>query len=141
MNFITGINSKTIDMVWEECVPFISRAEKFSQEEMKAEDLYGKIKNQDMQLWVVFNEETEILAVITTELVNYPRKKVCRIVTLGGDFMDDWVEYISVIEDWAIENKCQAMETFCRKGFKKKLENFGYDETYIVLGKELTTMH
>jgi hypothetical protein len=33
------------------------------------------------------------------------------------------------------------METFCRKGFKKKLENFGYDETYIVLGKELTTMH
>ena len=131
MNFITGINSKTIDMVWEDCVPFISKSEKFSQAEMKAEDVYGKIKDQDMQLWVVFNEETEILAVITTELVNYPRKKVCRIVTLGGDFMDDWV----------IENNCEAMETFCRKGFKKKLETFGYDETYIVLGKELTTMH
>ena len=141
MNFITGINSKTIDMVWEDCVPFISKAEKFSQAEMKAEDVYGKIKDQDMQLWVVFNEETEILAVITTELVNYPRKKVCRIVTLSGDFMDDWVEYISVIEEWAIENNCEAMETFCRKGFKKKLETFGYDETYIVLGKVLTTIH
>ena len=141
MNFLTGINSKTIDMVWEQCVPFIEKAEKQSQEEMTAEDIYFKVKEKDMQLWVVFNEETDVLAVVTTELVNYPRKKVCRIVTLGGEKIEDWVHSISIIEDWAIENNCQAMETFCRKGFKKKLQIYGYEETYIVLGKELTTMH
>ena len=94
-----------------------------------------------MQLWIVFDEDYKIQAAATTELINYPAKKVCRLVTLGGANFDDWMESIHAIEQWALENDCVALETFCRKGFAKKIKHLGYEQTYIVLGKDLTTLH
>ena len=60
--------------------------------------------------------------------LNYPQKKVCRIVTLGGQGMDEWVEQtLEILEEWSIEQDCDAMETVCRKGFVKKLKNSELD--------------
>jgi hypothetical protein len=97
-----------------------------------------------MQLWIVFDEENnkKIKAVVTTQIIRYPQKKVCRIVTLGGEGMEEWVaEVLEILEEWSIEQECEAMETVCRKGFIKKLKSFGYEQTYTILGKELTTIH
>jgi len=108
---------------------------------MTSKDIYNFCKESKMQLWIVFDSKSNIKAVVTTEIINYPKKKVCRIITLGGQEIDNWLHSISVIEAWAEENECHAMETFCRKGFIKKLEHYGYEQTYTVLGKELTTIH
>ena len=98
--------------------------------------------NRDMQLWIIQDEYAEILAALTTEIMIYPKKKTCRIVTLGGTELDEWVEgLLQVIETWAIDNGCEAMETACRKGFIKKIKKYGYEHTYTILGKELTTLH
>jgi hypothetical protein len=67
--------------------------------------------------------------------------KTCRIVTLGGKDMDDWVEqFLEVLEEWALDNNCVAMETACRKGFIKKLKKYGYEYTYTILTKKLQTL-
>ncbi len=139
--FLTGIPSQEIDEIWEACEPFIERASKKGQSEMTSQDIYNFCKDAKMQLWIVFDSEANIKAVVTTEIINYPKKKVCRIITLGGKEIDNWLHSITVIEAWAEENGCHAMETFCRKGFIKKLEHYGYEQTYTVLGKELTTIH
>ena len=139
--YLTGIPSQEIDEIWDACLPFIELASKKGQEEMSAKDIYNFCKDAKMQLWIVFDSDAEIKAVVTTEIVNYPRKKVCRVVTLGGEEIDNWLHSISVIEAWAEEKGCHAIETFCRKGFIKKLEKYGYEQTYTVLGKELTTIH
>ena len=55
--------------------------------------------------------------------------------------VDDLKHRIDVLEKWAIDNDCIAMETACRKGFIKKLEKFGYEHTYTILTKELQTLH
>ena len=139
--FLTGIPSQEIDEIWEACEPFIERASKKGQSEMTSEDIYNFCKDAKMQLWIVFDSEANIKAVVTTEIINYPKKKVCRIITLGGEEIDNWLHSITVIEAWAEEKGCHAIETFCRKGFIKKLEKYGYEQTYTVLGKELTTIH
>jgi len=139
--FLTGIPSQEIDEIWEVCEPFIEKAAKKGQSEMTSQDIYNFCKDAKMQLWIVFDSEANIKAVVTTEIINYPKKKVCRIITLGGEEIDNWLHSITVIEAWAEENECHAMETFCRKGFIKKLEHYGYEQTYTVLGKELTTIH
>jgi len=113
-----------------------------SRDEMSVEDIYKRLSEARMQLWLVFNEDREIISVLTTEIIDYPRKTVCRIVTLGGKDLDIWVQdWLETIEAWALENDCVAMETVCRKGFIKKLERFGYENAYTVLVKELTTIH
>ena len=139
--YLTGIPSQEIDEIWDACLPFIQLASKKGQEEMSAKDIYNFCKDAKMQLWIVFDNNADIKAVVTTEIVNYPRKKLCRVVTLGGQEIDNWLHSISVIEAWAESNDCHAMETFCRKGFIKKLEKHGYEQTYTVLGKELSTIH
>jgi len=139
--FLTGIPSQEIDEIWEACEPYIELGAKKGQSEMTSKDIYNFCKESKMQLWIVFDSKSNIKAVVTTEIINYPKKKVCRIITLGGQEIDNWLHSISVIEAWAEENQCHAMETFCRKGFIKKLEHYGYEQTYTVLGKELTTIH
>ena len=142
MTYISGITSDRIDDVWARCSKFIEMGNSHSQNEMGTSDIYDRLVNEEMQLWIVYNEKKEIKCALTTEIVVYPKKTVCRIVTLGGTELNTWVEdWLQILEKWAIECECDAIETYCRKGFTKKLEKFGYENTYTVLGKELTTLH
>tara|TARA_R110000851_G_scaffold192127_1_gene342655 strand:+ start:103 stop:531 length:429 start_codon:yes stop_codon:yes gene_type:complete len=142
MIYIAGITSDRIDDVWDRCSKFIEMGINHSQCELSTMDYYDRLVNQEMQLWVVYDEEKQIKCALTTEVIEYPRKKVCRIVSLGGRNLDEWVErWLDILERWAEENDCDSIETYCRKGFIKKLEKFGYTNTYTVLGKELTTVH
>jgi hypothetical protein len=140
--YISGIPSERIDEVWKDCEPYIEMGNDKSRDEMSVMDIYAKLSQARMQLWIIFNDEREIISVLTTEIVEYPQKTMCRIVTLGGKDLDIWVEdWLDTIEAWALEKGCVAMETCCRKGFAKKLERFGYENAYTVLIKELTTIH
>jgi len=142
MIFISGIPSDRIDEVWHECKDYVKMGNDKSLQEMNIDDIYEKLLGSDMQLWIVFNKEKEIHSVVTTEIVQYPRKTTCRIVTCGGTELDNWSEQLLfTLEEWAKEQGCVAMETCCRKGFIKKLKKFGYENTYTVLGKELQTLH
>ncbi len=89
-----------------------------------------------MQLWVVFVRD-EVVAAMTTELVFYPRKKICRIVTLGGWDFQQWGEHIELVADWARSTGCDHIETFARKGFARAAKRFGFEEQYTVLSKSL----
>lgn len=142
MIYISGIPSNRIDEVWEECKEYVEMGNDKSLQEMNINDIYDKLTEADMQLWIVFNEEKEIHSVITTEIATYPRKTTCRIVTCGGSELDNWSgELLDIIEEWAKEHGCVAMETCCRKGFIKKLNKYGYKHTYTILGKDLQTLH
>ncbi len=142
MIYVSGIKSKKIPDIWNLCKQYVEMGNNKSKEEMNIDDIYERLINAEMQLWVVFDENDDIKSVVTTEVINYPRKRTCRIVTLGGRGLDNWVdEVLDVLEGWAIENDCVAMETACRKGFIKKLEKYGYEHAYTILGKELTTLH
>ena len=140
--YISGIPSDRINEVWEECEPYIEMGNGKSRDEMSVMDIYERLSQARMQLWLIFNDNKEIVSVLTTEIIEYPQKTMCRIVTLGGKDLDIWVEeWLDTIEAWALEKGCVAMETVCRKGFIKKLERFGYENAYTVLVKELTTIH
>ena len=134
--------SDIINEVWEDCEPYIEMGNGKSWDEMSVMDIYKRLSEARMQLWLIFDDDREIISVLTTEIIEYPRKTTCRIVTLGGQDLDLWVEkLLETLEEWALENGCVAMETVCRKGFIKKLEKFGYENAYTVLVKELTTIH
>ena len=95
MILVSGITSDKIDEVWILCKEYIEMGNNKSKEEMNIDDIYERLKKAEMQLWVIFDEE----------------------------------------------NDCVAMETACRKGFIKKLNKYGYEHAYTILGKDLTTIH
>lgn len=73
---------------------------------------------------------------MVTELCDYPRKRTCIVRMLGGKSLpQEWRGYLSLVEEWAREQGCSAMEVFGRKGWARKLD--GYDLQQVVLRKEL----
>ena len=74
MTYISGITSDRIDDVWARCSKFIEMGNSHSQDEMGTSDIYDRLVNEEMQLWIVYNEKKEIKCALTTEIVVYPKK-------------------------------------------------------------------
>ena len=101
MIYVSGIPSARVPEIWVLCKDYVEMGNNKSYEEMNLDDIYEKLLNAEMQLWVIFDEDSNIQSVLTTEIVIYPRKKTCRIVTLGGKGLDDWCEEVlETIEQW-----------------------------------------
>ena len=87
-------------------------------------------------LWVAFDKDHKIDGIGTTELVNYPARKILAVQFLGGDNFNDWVWEINQrFQDWAIDNDCDGIEATARMGFWKWLQQDGYERAYVTYEK------
>ena len=102
------IQPDDLDVVWDEVVPLIDAALKYSEGEVLPEDLVGPLTIGKMQLWVAMFEGSVIAAMIT-EIVIYPRKRVLRVITIAGKDgrgMSKWYGFLPLIEGFALSNNC-----------------------------------
>ena len=89
------------------------------------------------QLWVVIDENGP-KAVLFTEIVQWPRKKVCIIqYAAGAGALDDLLLHVGKIEHWAVAQGCDGMMVPGRDGWEPKLAGQGYRKTSIILEKRL----
>ncbi|MCK5602532.1 hypothetical protein KAR91_11700 [Candidatus Pacearchaeota archaeon] len=128
---VTGIHADDIDRIWDRVQPMIEVA---VDKSMNADDIYGFLKNRDMQLWVTFRD-SEILSACTTEIIIYPQSRRLRVVTLGGEWCKELQE---LIEEFVKAKGIDAMEIVGRKGWTRRLKPFGYEQTAVVLIKEFS---
>ena len=120
--------------VWEYVLPHIRAAVVHSEGELEPEDVFPLLCMGEMQLWVVVNE-TKIQATVITQIIDYPRKNVLRVLCLGGRGLKNWYHLFYQIEDFARSNDCSAIEAWARKGFEKMLPD--WKSSYQILTKEL----
>jgi len=71
-----------------------------------------------------------------TEIVTYPRKKVCNIFLGGGD-KSEIIALHPQIEAWAKENGCLALTISGRKGWIRQLAEKGWKPGLYSVEKEL----
>lgn len=126
----------TVDMVpewWPHVSHFINAAAERSDGKFDLESIHELIMKGDMQLWVVVTDR--ILAAGVTQVHQYPLKKACIVMFLGGDDMPLWTSTINILEKVAQEWGCDYLEVMGRKGWAKVLPD--YEQTYITLRKKL----
>ena len=138
-----GINCKVVliqpgdlELVWDEVVPLIEAALKYSEGEVIPEDLVQPIKTGKMQLWVAMSGG--VIAAMITEIITYPRKRVLRVITIAGKDgrgMSKWYGFLPLIEGFALSNNCSSLEAWTRKGMAKKLKD--WEHKYMVITKDL----
>lgn len=134
---IQGIPPIALERFWPFAVPYIKRALDFTSGEVSLEDMHEMCKNRDIQLWLI-SKDTSIYGAITTEIVNYPRRKHCRVITLAGNEFAEWVGLADeTLIVWAKAQGCNALESFVRKGLVQKMSAHGYKHKHSVLVKEL----
>jgi len=132
-----GVPAFLVEKLWHFGLPYVKRALDHANGEMSHEDLRVMCINRDAQLWMC-KKEDKIIGAGTTEIVNYPQMRVCRILTLAGTEFDNWMYLANnIIELWAIEQDCEAIEAFVRKGFVPKLQKIGFKHAYSVMHKRI----
>lgn len=134
---IRGIPYLLIEKMWPFAEPYIKRALDNMSGEFLPSDIKKMCINRDVQLWLITYED-RVIAAVTTEIVVYPRRKHCRILTFAGTNTQNWVnDFNATIESWAKEQGCNAMEANVRKSYTQKMEDQGYRCRSVSLTKEI----
>jgi len=132
----TGIPSHAIDDVWNEVSPWVAKELENSNGEFDIDDIYLSLINREMQLWVMYEKQEIVLAVVT-QIMYFPQKKVCRIVGLGGQKHILLEDKMCILEEWASERECHSVEAYVSSGTARKLKKSGYNKTYTVVSKNI----
>ena len=138
---IRGIPHQAIEQMWPFAEPYIKRALDHAAGEITPNDLKRGCLERDIQLWLVSNGG-RVVGAATTEIVVYPHKKHCRVITIAGSQFEDWVHQMDdVLANWASSIGCDAMEAHVRKGFVKLLSTLQYKHLHSVVIKKLEVHH
>ena len=123
-----------IDSIWDQVKDQIKRTD---CEFLNHNDIKTLLKEGYYILWVVREINTKkIMAVVIIEMVQYIRHKISRVVSIGGDKMQEWLNYhLHALEEWSKSKGCSHMDIYGRIGWKKVLKE--YTEHCILLRKQL----
>jgi len=113
---LVGVLNTDIDEVWPIVSPLLQKAVDKGQGDFLLQDYYEALLLRNMQLWV-WKPEEKITAACVTQILSYPRRKVCQILLLGGTGLKDWLKKENSLVEWAREQGCSQMEGFARDGW------------------------
>ena len=135
---ITMVPANYLKNLWPDVRTQLAKATKRSNGRWNIEFLYAAILNGNQQLWVAFDSKNNIDGVGTTEILQYPEKKMLAVQFLGGDKFNDWVwDMIDRFKDFGRDNDCGGMEATARMGFWKWLEQDKFSRSYVVYERSL----
>jgi hypothetical protein len=133
---ITLVPPNYIETLWEDVKHHLAKAVIRSRGRWSLESLKEALIHDYQSLWLAFDEDHKIDGIGTTEIIEYPGKKMLAVQFLGGDNFNDWVWDINQrFQDWAKENGCSGIEATARMGFWKWLEQDGYERAYVIYEK------
>jgi len=131
---ISYVPPKNVHIIWGQVEPLLLKAVMYDDFSYNGQNLLDGILQKDMQLWISWTHKVE--SAVLTQIIEYPKFKVCRWFLAGGSNMKKWLDQMtSQVEDWAKENNCKRIELVGRKGWIKKLKD--YEAKHIVMTKEL----
>tara|TARA_R100000700_G_scaffold35690_1_gene44433 strand:- start:1132 stop:1569 length:438 start_codon:yes stop_codon:yes gene_type:complete len=141
MNLV-NIPSSQVDDVWNLVKKDIQQALSYSGNHTDAEFVYETVKQNKMQLWVLWDNSKKATiekyyGVVVTEIAERKLKKSCNIFIVTGRHRQKWQHLIKIIEDFALQQNCSNIELIARKGWKKIMEQYDYKETHVVLEKPI----
>ena len=127
------VEKHEINTIWNDVKDLIAKT---NDDVLNEEDILEYLKTGYYTLWIATEPDSDaIVGAMTIEYSYYPKHKMCRVVTIAGERMSDWIEDLYILEDWARAQGCAYMDMYARKGWKKVLKE--YKEDCILLRKKL----
>ena len=123
-----------VEVFWPLVVDHLALATPHSEGEIEPEDMLPELIKGEMQLWFSV-EDRQVTAAMVTQIIPYPRKKVLRILSIGGEGMARWMKHFPMIEKFAKQIGCSSIEAWGRKGWLRALPDWKC--SYHIFTKEI----
>ena len=94
-------------------------------DDVMPEDIVERIRYAKLVLWIAIDDENgNIIASMTTELVPMRSGLVCWMCQCGGDRMQDWSRFHTKIEEYARAEHCVKVVLRGRRAWERVLEGY-----------------
>lgn len=105
---------------------------------MDTDDVLEYIKQGTYLLWLAA-VEGEVVAALTTRVIEYPKTRALVIDWIGGSKMKLWLPTaMQAMKDHAAVNNCQHLEGYGREAWMRWLAKDGWKPDYIAYKMEMT---
>lgn len=135
---------KSVLLSPEECKTYtpaltewVDKSMSHSSGERTVEQLLQLLYEGKAQCWCVLDDSDSIVNITTTEILDYPNKRVLHIITSTGIDWENHKQEHKQLEDFAKSIGCSSISVWGRKGWSRKLPSLGYEQTYVVFEKKL----
>ena len=128
------VGDANLGLHWPHMVSWVIPALERGSRRYGVADIYDAISKKNMVAFVVY-QDGEVTAVCIVEIITYPAKKAISIVIMVGKAREDWLHYLTHIEDFGRERDCQSIEAWGRPGWERVLPD--WTKTHILLEKAL----
>jgi hypothetical protein len=104
---------------------------KAKEHRWNAEDILNLIMDRKLQLFVV-EEDNQLISVVITEVLVYPRCKELNVFMWCGEMHNGWEDHFEQLALWAKAMGCSTMSATARRGFLKAMPVWDERQTYVV---------
>ena len=125
--------------IWPQVAKVLMRSVATAEGKYEVDDLLDCILKDELVLWVVLDTNNdEIIAAITTRIIEYPERRALAMDFIGGTRMKEWLpEAQSTIVQFANDNNCSHLEGYGRKAWSRWLKKYGWEPDYIAYRMEI----
>lgn len=122
-----------VDQVWPTVANLVDEAYKFADEIMP-HDMLDQLRSGHRQLWIVWNGEA-IVAAVMTRIIQLRSCRAVQITAAGGSELEAWKDLITLIEDFARAEGCRKVTIEGRPGWERLFKN--YRRARVVIEREV----
>ena len=130
------IEKHEVPDIWNNVKDIISQGLVSANDLLNDEDVLNYLNQGLYTLWIATEPDSDsVVAAMTIQYAYYPKYKMCRVATIAGQRMSEWIGDLYMLENWAKTQGCDYMDLYARRGWKKVLKE--YKEDCILLRKKL----
>ena len=141
--YLVLVEPEDVGEIWPFVAEGVKKAMLHSDSVMEGDDFLPELQIGKVRLWA-FVSNGKVVGHMITEVVRYPRKSFCRVLTMqceGGEQglkgMGLWAKFVPVVEEYAFAHGCSHLEAWTRKGMARALEPHGWKNEYHVVTKNI----
>ena len=135
---ISLVPSEAVKHVWKDVEEVLKKSVNTVKNKAEMIDVLKGVFDDTYVLWVVMDEDDNIIAAFTTRLIVYPQRKALALDWVGGTRMKEWEDQlISTMRKYANELGCSHLEGYGRKAWGRALKKYGFYPEYIAYRMEL----
>lgn len=129
------VPAQAVEAMWPQASPHLEPSIAMSRGCFEPVDVLAACAAGGMQLWLAA-DGNEIIGALVTELRDFPRKRLARVMFAGGKHVRRWyAEADKAIEDWSRAWGCAALSASGRKGWARLI---GGEEIAVELWRDLS---
>ena len=122
------VSPNQLEDAWRNAAHLIRLSQKRIDDYEGMADIYDNLMSNSQQLWLVTVED-KLKAALTTVVEQHPRKRILRVLHIGGFDMATWFEdVLTALKVAATRMGCKAIQGDGRLGWVKKVPQYGFKE-------------